>query len=268
MKRLMTICLCVLFFAGTTLAHWNLGNPAKWVQLPDLTPTGIDVWNTGWEHPIADDFECTSTDPIIDVHLWGSWLNDEHEAFLSRIWLSIYDDDPVGTEGPDPENQFSKPGLFRWEGEFTPSGVGVDGSYTERAYYRLTTGAEMFWNPNTGAMGADTIVWQYNISIDPAKAFVQEGSDTEPRIYWLVVNAFPEWDNEEYGWKTRDIQDGHFMDDAVYWDADTQNWAPLVYPDGHPYEGQSIDMAFVITPEPATICLLGLGTLSLIRRKR
>ena len=269
MKRLiLTTCLCVLFASTVALADWDPGDPAKWIQLPDLTPTGIDVWNDGWERSIADDFLCTSKDPITDVHLWGSWLNDEHDAFLSRIRLYIYDDDPAGSEGPDPENQFSKPGVLRWEGEFTPSGINVDGSYTERVYYTLPGGEEMFLDPQTGEqVGTDTKVWQYNIDINPDKAFVQEGTIDEPRTYWLEVMAFPEWENEDYGWKTRALQDGHFMDDAVYKDA-AGDWAPLVYPDGHPYEGMSIDMAFVITPEPATIALLSLGGLGLLRRKR
>ncbi len=57
------------------------------------------------------------------------------------------------------------------------------------------------------------------------------------------------------------------MDDAVF--ADTPAFGapailpykPLVYPDGHPYAGLSIDLAFVITgvPEPATFSLLGVA---------
>jgi hypothetical protein len=36
------------------------------------------------------------------------------------------------------------------------------------------------------------------------------------------------------------------MDDAVYWDP-TGGWTPLFYPPGHEYQGETIDLAFVIT---------------------
>jgi len=59
-----------------------------------------------------------------------------------------------------------------------------------------------------------------------------------------------------WGWKT---SLDHFNDDAVWVDPDppyTWEWNELRYPDGHTYEGESIDLAFVIngsllvTPTP------------------
>ena len=66
----------VLMAAGAAQAHWDIGDPAKWVQLPDLGElSSLDVHDT---HPkmLADDFECTSTDPITSIHIWGSWKGD------------------------------------------------------------------------------------------------------------------------------------------------------------------------------------------------
>jgi hypothetical protein len=39
------------------------------------------------------------------------------------------------------------------------------------------------------------------------------------------------------------------------------------YPDG-PFQGLSMDLAFVITPEPASIGLIGLAGISLLLKRR
>jgi hypothetical protein len=63
----------------------------------------------------------------------------------------------------------------------------------------------------------------------------------------------------------------HWNDDAV-WNASTSPppvISELQYPAGHPYAGQSIDLAFALTtPEPATLSLLALGGAILIHRRR
>jgi hypothetical protein len=77
----------VAFAAMAAGAHadWNPGDPAKWVQLPDLSTTGMDVYDTHWPPTdtagaqfkiLADDWQCTSVDPVTDIHIWGSWLNN------------------------------------------------------------------------------------------------------------------------------------------------------------------------------------------------
>ena len=49
-------------------------NVLKFIQAPNLDG-GFDLWDTGpWA--LADDFQCTNTGPITDIHLWGGWLND------------------------------------------------------------------------------------------------------------------------------------------------------------------------------------------------
>ena len=70
---------------------------------------------------------------------------------------------------------------------------------------------------------------------------------------------------EVFGWKTSPI---HWNDDAVFQDVDywaiprPGDWRELVV------DGFSRDMAFVITPEPATIALLGFGAVGLLARRR
>lgn len=291
----ITAVLAVLFAAAPATADWFPGDGHKmhWPQLPDLTPEGMDVLASLAVEPqpqpalkvLADDFRCTETGLITDIHIWGSWLNDfvppepDHGTFILGIYSDIPDPD-----GPGPE--YSQPGDLLWNIQFKP------GQYQVRLE---ATGPEQFYDPNIDQIiGQDNIAWQYNFLIDEPLAFQQE-KDT---IYWLsVANIDVNNDNfvdiqdlasvqlgeNRFGWKTsRD----HFNDDAVFIDdPDVWNqvvdlitppagtpgtalpWQEMRYPLGHPFETQSIDLAFVITPEPATLALLALGSLIMMRRK-
>src|SRR5438128_379175 len=75
-----TVLVYQLAFVISAKADWNPGDPAKWVQLPDLQ-NGMDVLDTfspilPYNKILADDFLCTQTGPITSIHIWGSWLND------------------------------------------------------------------------------------------------------------------------------------------------------------------------------------------------
>jgi hypothetical protein len=50
---------------------------------------------------------------------------------------------------------------------------------------------------------------------------------------------------------------------AVFWDGNNAQWAQLMTPQDPLIP---LDMAFVITPEPATLLLLGLGA-AILRKK-
>jgi len=269
MKKLITICLAatmILAISGVANADWNPGDPAKWVQMPDLTTNGIDVLATT-PTILADDFACTANGPITDIHIWGSWyhdilpLNSQGVPDQTQVGfrLSIYSDVPAGST-----NDYSTPGQNLWERNFYP------GEFSVRSY--ASDLQEGWYNPNTQAyeMPADSIVWQYNFLIDPLQAFVQEGSPTHAVIYWLSVEAFPVFEQGTpaplFGWKTSSSP--HFMDDAVWGNTPNGPWSDLTYPKDNLYEGLSMDLAFVITPEPTTICMLGLGSLALIKRKK
>jgi hypothetical protein len=266
MKRLILTSLCLLAFNAIAFGDWQPGQPAKWVQLPDLQPTGVDVLATN-PNILADDFSCTSPGPITDIHIWGSWLNDNlplnsaglPDASQVGFRLSIHADIPQTAANP-----YSSPlNPPLWEQSFNP------GQFAAKLY--ASNLIEGFYNPATGLyqMPGDTQVWQYNFFIDPAAAFLQQGTATNPITYWLDVQAFPMvpagTTGPQCGWKTS-LQ--HWGDDAVYSGATTAPWTPLVYPPNHPLGGQSMDLAFVITPEPATVCLLAVGALGLLRKKR
>jgi hypothetical protein len=256
MKRLILISLCVLAVAGTASGN----TPYKWIQWPDLTPTGIDVDSTN-PGKLADDFLCTMTGYITEVHIWGSWKGDilpygsaagaAGDPNAVTFNLSFYSDIPAGIDG----GSYSQPGEQLRNFSIGP------GEFTVQKY---TDALEDWYNPVNGDYfpANHTGVWLYSFvappGANPADLFYQE----EDTVYWLGIEAFPQDTGATFGWKTAET---HWNDDAVF-DQPLGSWEELRYPDG-----QSLDLAFEIggiIPEPATICLLGLGTLALLRKRR
>jgi len=274
MAAVVGVALAVLVSAA--MADWNPGDAYKWVQPPDLSPAGMDV-RVSQFNGIADDFLCTQTGPITDIHIWGSWLNDVlpqgetggPNAGALSFDLAIFSDIPASQSGtgysmPDLQNQL-------WGTHFDP------GQYTVRPV--PPEGPEGWYGPTLEPPsiylpGNHVGIYQYNFFIDPEDAFFQQGTPEEPAVYWLGM-LLPEGTPEgtEFGWKTSPV---HWGDDAVvafvlgFEDESVVFGLPLElrYPPGHPEMGQSVDMAFVITPEPATMALMGIGLAVLVARRR
>ena len=82
-KVLFVILFCFLFLS--CFADWDPGDPAKWVQLPDSTSDGVSV-NFTVPYELADDFECTFTGLIEDIHIWCSWAGDYSPDVLGLNW--------------------------------------------------------------------------------------------------------------------------------------------------------------------------------------
>jgi hypothetical protein len=286
-KSFLAVLAACALLAAPAGADWDPGDGFKmhYPQEPDIS-SGYDVLASLTDDAsvkfLADDWLCTSTGPVADIHIWGSWLDDimppvpDHGTFI----LGIYDDLPIG-DGSIP---YSRPGNLLWQMQFRP------GEYVARYYSDAFD--EQFYDVNIGQiLGFDNGVWQYNFFIDPLDAFRQE----EGNIYWLAVgNVDPDNDGfintldlasvfagqNRFGWKTTNQP---FNDTAVYLDsASVLNtpvdligppggapspglpWEPILLPWGTP-----LDLAFVITPEPASIMLAFLGVVScLVHGKR
>ena len=229
---------------------WEKPPDLKWLQLPDVTKNGIDIRLDSEPgtvpRSLADDFLCSCFGRITDVHLWGSWKDDK-KGQIERIRVRFRPDDPVGSQGHDAENRYSKPGPeVLWEQDFVP------GQFQENLYHKIPYPGEWWWDPMTGEQqpGADQGLWEVHIPIDPNEAFLQRGTPDDPIIYWLEVEVIAR--DGEFGWKTRRWPD-HFMDDAVLGVGQPGQYHELRYPQGHPYhekEQDSVDLAFYLTCQP------------------
>ena len=243
-------CVVILLLLSTSpvaLGHWTPTMPAKWVQMPDPTPNGLDVDATNCI--LADDFPCKVTGPVTDIHIWGSWWHNQLPGDPRNVQftLRIYSDDPAGLGGSDPQNGYSKPDQLLWQKVFPP------GTFDVQTW--PPGGPEGWYSPCRGVYEevGDTICWQYNFIINKDEAFRQQGTPNRTVTYWLSVQAqmmIPT--GAMFGWKTRQWPE-HYQDDAVW--ANTTIpvfWNELRYPPGHPYyqmELNSIDLAFVINGE-------------------
>lgn len=263
MKRLiLTTCLFVLFASCTALADWDVGDSYKmhFPQLPDAD--GWDVEFYQWVPQLADDWQCMESGYVDDVHIWYSW-KDDSVGIIDKVQLGIWSNDLSG--------EYSMPGAMVWPTETaTPSpddylNVSPEnftthhwGGVKQQGWYNPVSD---FNNPSD-----HNNIYQLNV-VDIANPF----SQVKDEVYWLSVCFWMGDDPNSPGWKTADVDnypgdyaENHFMDDAVWWNGTTNSWNEL----HDPITGESLDLAFVITPEPATISLLGLGSLVLLRKRR
>ena len=233
-KKIIGTFVCMLLITAGTIAvaDWDPedGHKMHYPQTPD--PNGWDVYCTAglaqWlEVCLADDWECSESGYIKDIHFWGSWWED-HVGQIDYFVMGVAENIPAEQ---NPLGDWSCPGetLVEWQ---------ID-NWVERGPYTGNQGwywgYENLWLPND-----HQLYWQYNVFLDEGDWFWQE----EGVIYWLFISAIvveeptfqPLW-----GWKST-LENLHFMDDAVWARWYQLYWMPLTYP-----TGVTMDLAFVIT---------------------
>lgn len=244
--------------ATTAMADWDNDPNTKYYQLPDRTTSGYDVLaaqppagsGTGQPLILADDFPCTRTGYITDIHIWASWLQDPTIANIIPgipITLGFWSDVPATAANPA-----SHPGTLLWSQTFIPGGP-ISGHYKAVSMWWTP---QQFWDPDPpllgSIMGNDNIIWQYNFYPDPAAPtglFLQTGTTQSPTNYWLSVSAGANVVN--FGWHTAAIHSG---DNAVFGYTDASGstllgtWQELFDPLS-PAQ-RSLDMAFAVTTTP------------------
>jgi hypothetical protein len=243
-KRIVGIFTCILLMVSSlaltpaTVAHWAPGDDHKmhFPQEPDLD--GWDVHATHYIYEdkgieLADDFKCTQTGYITDIHFWGSWYNDWRGyiySFTIRIWSNIPED-----QNPD---GYSKPGVILKEWTFRTWGE-VPRYYYMEGWYDPCTSEYEEWDHYR--------YYQYNIvGIDDT-----DFRQTSGEIYWLSITAnvfYPSYYNYHWGWKNADLDEypypytgKPYEDNAVY-RCDGGGWEELY----DPITDKGLDLSFVI----------------------
>jgi hypothetical protein len=224
MKKVICIFVCMLVIGTTSIAvaDWSEGDGYKmhFPQLPD--PVGWDVSFHDWQ--LGDDWKCSETGPVKDIHFWISWRHDI-VGDLPFIGVAIYSNDPTPP---------SKPAQQLWGRTFTPDQFVTKGPMT---------GDQGWLEPNAEYFLHDHMMY-YQINIkNISEPFVQQNGI----IYWLVIQM-PFLYPIEIGWKT---SMNHFEDAAVW--GNPGQWNPII----DPITQLPIDFSFVINgevPKPDLSC--------------
>jgi len=265
----LVLAVGVILAAGPARADWNQGDPYKMhsPQMPDLNGWDVDfshmTMGQGATTFPSDDWECTQTGPVTDFHFWVSMKGDTLEDPVGEVPFTIVSLHAfILGNVPDGGKGYSVPDNadVKW------SGLVQDFAQVRH----WATSPQGWFDPLTGEVTAGDHDYIYQVNVTnitgiPGQVqspFVQEKGE----IYWLQLkveaqNAAGEW--VDLGWKTAD---GHFMDDAVYLYGnevtEILEYRELII------DRESRDLAFVITPEPATLALMGLGAVAMVVRRR
>jgi hypothetical protein len=213
-KKIIGILICMLMIGTTTLAvaDWEPsdGHKMHFPQMPD--ETGWDV--NFHDYYLADDWQCSETGPVTDIHFWISWRHDI-VVEIPFIKIDIY------SNGQGPPSHPLEP---LWTRVFTLDQFIVKGPMP----------GDEGWLEPYGEYYLHDHLQYYQINIrNIEQPFIQQNGV----IYWLAI-SMPLLYPIELGWKT---SKNLFMDAAV-WGSPGQ-WTPII----DPITQQPINFAFVIT---------------------
>ncbi len=248
----LVVLSLALSLPATARAHWipDDGHKMHWPQEPNQDGWDIDMTT----YVLADDWKCSEDGSVSDIHFWYSVQGDGGTEpypppHFPAVNVTIYSNVLAGANPT-----FSHPGEVLWGTRKFLVDVNMVNGHWEGL---------QGWDspePNSDCLEQDHIYyWQLNIT-DIDAPFIQ----TAGQIYWLaleVVDLDPS--QSLVGWKTTYRP---FEDDAVYKveDAGAPIWAPIEVCS----DNQRRDLAFVITPEPATLLVLALGLIPALLRLR
>jgi len=169
MKVLIALS-CITLLAGPALADWQPGDGHKmhFPQLPD--EDGWDL-NTTFPMCLSDDWECSQTGWVKDLHFWGSW-RDGVEGVITGFNMAIMENLPVGH--PDNPHPYSIPGETLWM---------ATGDEAIQVVQISDAPLEGWYDPRTGVVLEDnhTVYYQYNVTIPKNNWFWQRAGT----VYWL-----------------------------------------------------------------------------------
>ena len=201
--------IIIILTVTTAVADWFEGDGHKmhFPQLPD--ENGVTIRSSP-AVMIADDWQCSETGEVRDIHFWGAWKGDL-EGDLMGFRLTIYSDIPA-----DPQTSpHSKPGQLLWQQEIPISMVMVRS---------LTAPEPQNWYDFYGwehIYDDHQQYYQYNVFLPEELYFYQE----QDSIYWLeVVPYLADPEGAEWGWQSSDYW---WNDGAVYYDPELQIWRQL-----------------------------------------
>jgi hypothetical protein len=217
MKKILScltgILLLFVLAAGPVIADWVPGDGHKmhFPQLPDE-----EGWDINATDPImiADDWRCSATGPITDIHFWGSWFR-QNTGNIIGFYINIYADIPADP----PQIPYSRPGELLWR-------AFID-HFVAYPILLPQTKFQGWYDPFTGTYfyNDHQEYWMYNLTSIP-EPFVQEFGT----VYWLGISAVLEQTPQEqyWGWKTSlDV----WNDVSVWLDpSGVLDWQPLKEP--------------------------------------
>ncbi len=220
--------------------EWEVGDPNKmhWPQLGDLRATGLAV--DMFEKSLAEDFQCTESGPITDIHFWGGFVDDVRPSLgvdSLAFKVNIYSDQPADSMVP-----WGRPGQLLWSRDIMPFTYDVHqttGIYNQGWF----DPASKFFEPENHRRS-----YQYNICLgDEEELFIQR----QDAIYWIEIKEIPREDDDTgyiFGWKS--TQSILQWNDSAVWRHPELGWLPMAYANGHEYEGKALDLSLVITGQP------------------
>jgi uncharacterized repeat protein (TIGR01451 family) len=218
-KTLSFLVAMVLIAASMTsmtnvaVADWEPGDGHKmhYPQLPP-GPEGCSVMATVSGSPcyVADDWQCSESGPVTDIHFWGHCLGSPCGIQSFEIRIAKKTNYGVGP--------------IEWVREFPISDVIVSAPIGATPLH--------WFNPLTGDYDDNVsgMYWQYNIeNID--NPFIQ----VEGEEYWLIIGAHMSVAGALWGWE--DVKGSSFGSPAIF-SQDLNQWQVI---------GRVKDLAFVIT---------------------